>query len=441
MGYRENEQQNMKQRIEAVLKQDALYIDALKSKPMEELLQEVSIYHQELEYQNLELRRVQEELEKSRSHYVSLFDEAPVAYLVLDHNHRIVAANHSLCLMMKTRSEDLLESPFEKWVSKESQDDVYFHLKNLKTGESQKALQVRLWTNEGAAMTVKLQSVLMEEEGKQEIRMSLMDITKEKELEKALFEKGRVLEEAKQAAECANKTKDQFLANVSHELRTPMNVIYGFLQLAMGTEPSPEQKEYLEHSMSASRRMLRLINHLLDYAFLVSGEITLDMQDMAFSEFLDAFFYRWREESREKPLELVLKRADNLPAIVQADNVKLRQILDHLMENALKFTREGQVLLEVDVAGELQGMVWIAFSFKDTGIGINQQSMEQIFEMFNQADNSNTRNYGGLGIGLTIVKRLCESMGGKIKVQSEMGHGSCFQVVLPFQVTQDDGVD
>ena len=428
---RNKEDETVRRQINDVLDNNRQCPGRGTDKPTEDLLQEISIYHQELEYQNLELRRVQQELEISREHYASLFHKAPVPYVVLDKEHRIQSVNDAFLQLMETTKEDSVSTPFEKWVDKDSQNEVYLYFRSLEKEDSVSAIPIQVSTSSGVK-TVRIQSNRLVDEQEAAIRISLVDFSTEKKMEEMLKQHSRELEEARCRAETANVAKTQFLATISHELRTPMNGVYGFLQLMQDTPLSAEQQEYMEHMMSGSRRMLRLINHLLEFSGMEGNELQLREQDLVPKEFIKLITDSWKSQASEKGLKLVLQVPDELPLVVRGDGGRLRQVLDNLMENAVKFTESGGITVAVNRFRETDDRIWLVFQVRDTGIGIHATDQDRIFEWFTQADNSNARRYEGAGIGLTISRRLVEFMGGEMKLNSLPGKGSEFLVWLPF---------
>lgn len=243
--------------------------------------------------------------------------------------------------------------------------------------------------------------------------------------------------EEKIRSEIASKTKSEFLANMSHELRTPLNSIIGFTELLLQEELEPEHKEILSNIRQSSHSLLELINDILDLNKIEAGKLEFNPVPTNLSNLLDELRNLFRERFEAKNLKLEINLDDSVPEAILIDPLRLKQVLINLIGNAYKFTNQGKVSISVrnlSSSKKVGDTVHLEFSVTDTGIGIQKDKLNLIFEAFTQAEKDTAQKFGGTGLGLTISKKFVEMMGGKITVESEVGKGSTFSFVIPVEV-------
>ncbi len=264
------------------------------------------------------------------------------------------------------------------------------------------------------------------------VAVSILDISERKQQENAL-------KQAKARAEEATEMKSLFLANMSHEMRTPMNAVIGLAHLALKTELTPKQHDYIGKIHHAGRSLLSVINDILDFSKIEAGKLDIEEIDFALDDIISSVTTLTGQRAHDKGIEFLANVPSSIPVNLIGDPMRVGQILTNLVNNAIKFTEKGEIRLRTECVERSEAMVELQFSVSDTGIGMSPEQVSRLFQPFTQADMSTTRKHGGTGLGLTISRKLVEMMGGRIWLESELNVGSTFFFTVPFGIGAETG--
>jgi PAS domain S-box-containing protein len=361
----------------------------------------------------------------SLQRYVSIVQNAVEGIFQSTPDGRYLLVNHALARMYGYHSvEELLEGVRDISRSIYVDSSVRDEFKRLIAQDGEvRGLEYQVRRKDGSIIWITEHARAVRDETGAVLYYEgfIQDITARKQVEAEL----RV---AKEAAEAASVAKSQFLAVMSHEIRTPMNGVIGMASLLLDSPLTAEQHDYADTIRQSGDALLTIINDILDFSKIESGRLELEHEPFSVRECVEAALDLLAPKAGEKGLDLLYEIAEGVPALVRGDVTRLRQILVNLLNNAVKFTERGEVVLSLRaVAGPDPGRVRLEFAITDTGIGISREAMARLFQSFSQADASTTRRYGGTGLGLVIARRLAEMMGGTMGVESEPGRGSTFR--------------
>lgn len=391
------------------------------------------------------LKEATDELQASEEKYRNIFENTTEGIFQISIEGRIITANPALAKIMGYNSPcELLKriTNIEEQLNNKQREK----LENLicKYGIIND-FETKLFRKDGEMLPVSINARAVRNEDKIIIYYegTLRDIAEKKRAEAALQKAKEDLEirvrertaellQAKEAAEIANNVKSEFLAKMSHEIRTPMNAIIGLTDLAMKTELSARQNDYLSKIRVASCSLLGIINDILDFSKIEAGKLLLESSNFHLQDVIDRLSDMFGNKAAEKNIELLITVGKDVPCTLVGDSLRIGQILINLVNNAIKFTDEGEVAIKVTLIKKFDERVRLKFLIKDSGVGIPSDQIPKLFNSFTQADGSITRKFGGTGLGLAICKRLVELMNGKIWVQCEAGKGSSFYFTAEF---------
>jgi len=373
-------------------------------------------------------------LRESEEKFRTIIETTPDGYYEVDRNANFTFFNDSMCKILGYSREEMATLNQLKLLDETNSQKLRNTFnKVLDSGNPITSLSWTLYDKNRSLRFVESSVSLIKDPKGNPVGFGgfIRDVTQRQRAE--------VMYRAKLAAEAASRTKSEFLASMSHEIRTPLNAIIGLVELMLTSDLPPDQREDLDVVKSSAYSLLSIINNILDFSKIEAGKLEFEKTPFGFRQFMDESLKIMGMKSHEKGIELAYRVAPGVPDRILGDPVRLRQILLNLVDNAIKFTDKGEVIVSAAVQSRKDYEVVLQISVADSGIGIPEDKQRSIFGAYNQGDPSTLRQYGGTGLGLAVSAQLVDLMGGNIKLKSQTSQGSCFRFTARFIVQQDGG--
>jgi len=367
-------------------------------------------------------------MRSSEERYRRIVETTPDGYYEVDINGNYTFFNDAMCDLLGYARDEMKGMNQSAYLDEENSQTLLNAINQVyRTGESIKALEFTFTRRDGSVRHAESSITLITDSKGQPTGFGgfMRDSTERKQAE--------ALRQAKMAAETASREKSRFLANMSHEIRTPLNSIIGLIELMLESDLRPDQREDLDVVISSAYALLSLINNLLDFSKIEAGKFELENAPFHFRDFMKETLRMMAMRTQAKGLELGYRVAPETPNRLVGDPDRLRQIMLNLIENAVKFTDEGEVVVYVTADNLNDSEAGLHFSVEDTGIGIPRHKQKSIFSAFKQVDAKTAGRYGGTGLGLAVSSQLVKLMGGELSVSSQMGKGSRFDFTVAFK--------
>lgn len=361
------------------------------------------------------------ESERTKQEFKTIFDITRDGIAILDLESNFLDCNNAYLQMTGYSREELLTKSCMELTLPDDREKASEAMNTVIDQGYVESLEKRCIVKNGQIIVVQMGIALMPD--RKRMLVSSKDITALKQIENDLIK--------------ANKAKSEFLANMSHEIRTPLNGIIGLNTLMLKTPLNEQQNDYIKKSLQSSKALLGVINDILDYSKIEAGKLELSPQPFSIAELLRETSELFEYAILEKSLEIHVDFDPRIPCNVVGDSLRLSQILNNLVGNAVKFTEKGDITICARLNAIEGDAVHVSFSVSDTGIGMSEAEMEMLFKSFSQTDSSNVRKYGGTGLGLAISKQLAEMMGGSVGVESVKGKGTTFHFSIVVHATEE----
>ena len=371
-------------------------------------------------------KQAEEALAESERRMRQIVETANEGFWLVDNDAVTQVANSALCTILGRRQEEIVGRRIFDFVDEENRLILLAQIEERNKGKSG-AYEIFLQRSDGVKVPCLFNATpFLDEKGAKKGSFALVtDITDRKQAEEQM-------RQAKEMAEEATRMKSDFLANMSHEIRTPMNAVIGMAHLALQTELTPKQADYLNKIQRSAHSLLGIINDILDFSKIEAGKLEMESVDFSLDEVLDNVATVVGVKVHEKELEFLMDTPQDVPLALVGDPLRLGQVLINLCNNAVKFTEQGEIVISTKLVEKQDEWAVLQFSVRDTGVGLTEEQKGKLFQAFSQADTSTTRKYGGTGLGLTISKRLVNMMGEEIWVESEADKGSEFLFTAKF---------
>ncbi len=371
-------------------------------------------------------KKVEEALQKQLERTRLILEGSMDGFYVTNLAGHLLEVNPAFGAMLGYQASELLSKNDEMLCCQEAHESLQ-HQRYLIREQKWGSFEINLLSKHGATVIVDISSNFVQQESEGLFFNFVRDITRRKQAETKLLE-------AKETAEAASRAKSEFLATMSHEIRTPMNGVMGMTELLLNTSLDSQQRQYVEAVRHSGKNLLALIKDILDFSKIEAGKLSLELVDFNLIEGVEEVVNLFAPSAYQKGLELYCQ-LPTVPLRLWGDPGRLQQVLNNLLNNAIKFTETGEIILKIRILEETSQFCKISFEITDTGIGIDPQTRHRLFQPFSQADSSTTRRYGGTGLGLVIVQRLVHLMNGDIGFTSTPKQGSQFWFTLCFNKT------